>query len=343
MHVNIINRPVAALMFALVLTAVISASWALVAHPPKVQADSPGQPSNLRAEDSFPLFDGADGVRLTWTAPSGTVDGYHIMRQRPGCDESMSVHIADTQSTTTNYIDTDVGSGVAYTYQIKAINSDATGAASEPVSHTYIGSNATYGQDFGPEQPTTLKVWNTLNGIQLKWRAPDPNGSAYQILRRRTDQCEPFQTLAADTGKDQAHWFDANADDSAHYEYRVAALNHIADIDENREGPHSAPESILRTSTSPSFIYGYLNKHTFPEGRIPFHIAINHLQIDDDTQTVDYTFRGDVTRSDDGSDADYCEDVQLGVDRQVTKGRSQLRKCSTPPSAAPAATLTNTP
>ena len=47
-------------------------------------------------------------------------------------------------------------------------------------------------------------------------------------------------------------------------------------------------------------------------------VAIRHLKLDDDPDTVDYTLRGDVTLDADGSDADACEGDGLGEDLEFT-------------------------
>ena len=52
-------------------------------------------------------------------------------------------------------------------------------------------------------------------------------------------------------------------------------------------------------------------------------MGVERLEIDDDPETVDYTWRGDVTLTSDGSDADECEGTGLGVDRKLTVVDSQ--------------------
>ena len=93
------------------------------ANPDTARADTPapGAPTNLNLRDLFLSEQG--GIRLSWTAPEGTVTGCRILRQRSGCDTSLQVYVEDTGSAATTYTDLDVADGVTYVYRVKAINS----------------------------------------------------------------------------------------------------------------------------------------------------------------------------------------------------------------------------
>ena len=79
----------------------------------------PPAPQNLTATVN------PDGsVTLSWYAPQDdSITGYRILRRRPteGKD-TLLVYVADTQSATTTYTDTNVTQGVQHAYRVKAIN-----------------------------------------------------------------------------------------------------------------------------------------------------------------------------------------------------------------------------
>ena len=75
-------------------------------------------------------------ITLTWNNPNDdTITGYQILRRRPAEGEgTLSVYVANTNSTTAAYTDTDVTAGTRHVYRIKAINSAGTGPRSSYVN-----------------------------------------------------------------------------------------------------------------------------------------------------------------------------------------------------------------
>ena len=81
----------------------------------------------------------SDGVELSWTAPSGTVTGYQILRRRPKEGEKrLTVYVSDTESTATTWTDTNVSDGVQYVYRVKAVNDAGVGARSNSVKVEWV-------------------------------------------------------------------------------------------------------------------------------------------------------------------------------------------------------------
>ncbi len=84
--------------------------------------NNPDRPSGLAAE----ALCGGGGVELTWVAPTAdaaSVDGYQVLRRRPGYDPVGTFHVLidNTESTETSYIDaTATTVGQRYTYRVKA-------------------------------------------------------------------------------------------------------------------------------------------------------------------------------------------------------------------------------
>ena len=105
--------------------------------------EPPPAPLNLTAVENA-----AGSVTLTWDAPEDdSVTGYQMLRRTPDDGEhALSVHVADTGSAATSFIDTDVAAGTRYVYRVKAINEAGVGPRSQRVNIT------TGGQGDGPAQ-----------------------------------------------------------------------------------------------------------------------------------------------------------------------------------------------
>ena len=295
---------------------VVVAIAALLSWNTPVQADAPAAPTDLSARNWWGIVErnSDEGITLSWTAPEGTVTGYRILRQRSGCDDALVVHVEDTESDATTYTDRDVVGGVTYEYRVKAINSDDVGSQSDAVTFEYAGNFlAELGDDSGPDRPTGLEVWNLTSGIQLKWRAPDGTLTGYQILRRSPGNCEAFQVHAENTGNTSAFWDDPDVEVETPYEYRVVAINRFG-----RGGQSTSAEITRSTTTGIRVIYSPEERYTLQRRTNWIQMGVNHrLALDDDPETIDYTFRGDVTLSSDGSDVDSCEGTGLGEGREI--------------------------
>lgn len=87
---------------------------------------APGQATGLTVTQV------SGGALLSWTAPSGAVDGYEIVRRRPYKGEAtLMTLVENTGNTSTTYIDeTATEVGVRYTYRVKAILNGVRGKRS---------------------------------------------------------------------------------------------------------------------------------------------------------------------------------------------------------------------
>ena len=94
--------------------------------PPATTAIAPGKPTDLSA------LVAANGIQLSWTAPSDDIDGYQILRRRPRKGEGqLLVHVGNTDNNNTSYLDTDVsGDDEIYAYRVKAIRAGMLGSRS---------------------------------------------------------------------------------------------------------------------------------------------------------------------------------------------------------------------
>ena len=83
----------------------------------------------------------SDGsVTLRWEAPDDdSVTGYQILRRKPGeGEDTLLVHVYDTGSTATEYIDNDVTPEVFHAYRVKAINPEGLSSRSNFVNVTPV-------------------------------------------------------------------------------------------------------------------------------------------------------------------------------------------------------------
>ena len=272
-----------------------------------------------------------EGIVLHWRAPSGPVTGYQILRSEDpalsrgtwgyGCTTQMVVHVNDTGSDATTYTDSDVAEGVIYTYRVKAINSNGVGPQSHSTRQQYRPHGWwPSGVPGSPQSPRNLEGAQVndgteLQGIELTWDAPDGEVTGYQILRRLPEECEyGYRVYVENTNSSDTSWSDTNVEVGTLYQYHVRAINDVGAGKLKRSNsasvrPRKTVIIITMGSSGPEFPPGYSNDFT---------IGVDHLQRDDDPDTVDYTLRGDVTLDTDGSDADACEGDGLGEDLEFT-------------------------
>ncbi|PKK85724.1 MAG: hypothetical protein CVT48_04250, partial [Thermoplasmata archaeon HGW-Thermoplasmata-1] len=112
----------------------------------------------------------SNGIKLDWTAPSGTVTGYKVYRN------GAEITTSTTRPTATTYTDTTAVSGTTYTYTVAAYNTVGTGTQSAPVSTSWT----TTADTTAPAAITTLAVVSggvTTNSAQLQWTAPGDDGA----------------------------------------------------------------------------------------------------------------------------------------------------------------------
>ena len=317
-----VDRPFGIAVAMAAVVVVIGLVLWVGANPDTVRADTsaPAAPANLELTLSWSSSGDGEGMKLSWTAPEGTITGYQILRQRSGCDTDLQVYVEDTGSVATTYTDADAVAGVTYVYRVKAINSGTVGAQSDSATLIYrehpLPSNGVPGS---PKEPRYLEIWNTTSGINLTWVTLDSTGvtldstvTGYQILRRSPEQCETFQVHFEDTESTSTYWKDTDVETETVYEYRVAAMN-----DAGTGLPSDYKEIRRSPPPGPIFLYAGRSYAFANSGSIRITIAINYLETDHDPETVDYTLRGDATLKSDGSAADSCESDGLGEDIEV--------------------------
>ena len=139
--------------------------------------------------------------------------------------------------------------------------------------------------------------------------------TGYQILRRRPEECEfGYSVYVENTNSTSTSWRDTNAEIGTLYEYHVRAINDVGAGTLDRRNS----TSVRRLRAVVWIIIAHSTEVIGAGFSFEMTIAVGHLKLDDDPDTVDYALRGDVTLDADGSDADACEGDGLGEDIQLT-------------------------
>ena len=180
-------------------------------------------PGDARA--TFVEDDDGHGVLVEWTEPTrgyhgGEVSpatGYQILRWDINHGfASWDLHVDNTGSTETSFIDRNILPNSQYTYKVRAWNDWGVGERS-------FDANVQTPDWDVPGAPKNLTVTHVDGGIQLQWNHPDDSDgedTLYRIYRRENSGgLEPLQLIAAGYGDLQ--YVDNDVVDGVHYHYQV--------------------------------------------------------------------------------------------------------------------------
>ena len=197
-------------------------------------SNKPGAPTGLV------VTSGADGITLTWAAPTETgaaaITGYRVERSKNGTTGWTAVI---TLGTVTTHVHTGVGPSTTVHYRIFAINKHGDSPASSV-------AKVTTGRDV-PTAPRSLTVAATENGNALAWQAPADSGSA-KITGYRIEQSAtgvgwmPLMTVDGDI----TNYVHTGAVPGNTTHYRVIAIN------ARGASPPSNVVNIMRAANPPS-------------------------------------------------------------------------------------------
>ena len=162
---------------------------------------------------------------MEWTEPTrgyhgGEVSpatGYQILRWDINHGfASWDLHVDNTGSTETSFIDRNILPNSQYTYKVRAWNDWGVGERS-------FDANVQTPDWDVPGAPKNLTVTHVDGGIQLQWNHPDDSDgedTLYRIYRRENSGgLEPLQLIAAGYGDLQ--YVDNDVVDGVHYHYQV--------------------------------------------------------------------------------------------------------------------------
>ena len=156
----------------------------------------PTEPLNLRAEVDDDGF-----VSLTWDAPADdSVESYQILRHRPDEGESTPmIHVEDTGSEETTFIDVRVSAGIRYVYSVKAINYVGVGPKSNEAEVTL----PTSAQASGTASNTPATGAPAISGTALAGETLTADVSRIEDEDGMTSATFIYQWIRTDGGTDE--------------------------------------------------------------------------------------------------------------------------------------------
>ncbi len=149
-----------------------------------------------------------NGIKFEWDAVEGAEE-YSVLRK--ASNEGVWHTIAELGADETSYIDTDVESGVKYTYSAKSGNGYGdSGFYSAGVSQLYL------------EAATITSVSNVNNSVRITWGAVG-GAESYAVYRQDSDNSE--WALLEKTASQKLYYEDESVASNNTYKYAVAVEN----------------------------------------------------------------------------------------------------------------------
>ncbi len=215
------------------------------------QSAPPARPTGLTGTFTH------ESVSLSWNDPGDpSITGYQILRRERGVHEvgEFQVHVDDTNSAATSYLDTAVEAEASYVYRVKARNSSGLSERSG-----FFRADIPAAPDPPapglPDPPTNLMAGAAgETQIDLSWIAPeDTNGSeivGYRI-EVSTDRGTSWNDLVADTGSAGTTYAHTGLVSGATRHYRASAISSAG-----TGAPSNIASATTDDLTPPGFIAG---------------------------------------------------------------------------------------
>jgi len=152
-------------------------------------------------------------INLSWTAPSGIIQGYKIERSTDGV--TFSTIVANTTTSTTTYSDNTTSPNTVYSYRVTSLG--INGVSSSPSGTTSVSSIAS--------PPTSLSV-TSLAGLKtlISWTAPSGTSQILGYEIERSSDGSTWSVLVANNN-DGTSYQDSGLVLGQTYFYRVSAIN----------------------------------------------------------------------------------------------------------------------
>ena len=187
-------------------------------------------------------------VTLGWTNPSDPSIQRYEYRQKSGGGNYPSswTAIPNSDDTTISYTVPSLSNGTAYTFQIRAVNTQGGSTASADRTATPAGATA------APAAPTPLTLTPGDGQIQVSWNAPAANGAVindYDVRYRRSSVTAWTAHPHSGTGRSTVITGLINGQD---YQVQVRAKNNVgpSDWSSSADGAPVAPSaSVLAKPT----------------------------------------------------------------------------------------------
>ena len=173
------------------------------------------------------------GISLEWSAPTGRINGYKLLRQRTDLGEtSFSAEFTDNNvdsvSVARSFTDTDATVDGVYVYKLESLNAEGATLGTTGSLTIVIGTGEQQSELVSDDAPRNVRAEKQDNGIALIWDPPVEPVNGYSVLRRRahldeTDFRDVYSFLSLDDEPPETGYVDRTATGNGTYIYRVEA------------------------------------------------------------------------------------------------------------------------
>ena len=175
----------------------------------------------------------SSGITLEWSAPTGRVNGYKLLRQRTDLGETSFSAVftdnnVDSVSVATSFTDTDATVDGVYVYKLESLNAEGATLGTTGSLTIVIGTGEQQSEPVSDDVPRNVRAVKQDNGIALTWDAPVEPVNGYSVLRRRahldeTEFRDVYSFLSLDDEPPETGYIDRTATGNGTYIYRVEA------------------------------------------------------------------------------------------------------------------------
>ena len=248
---------------------------------------SSGSNSGLAAPSLESLSIVSGGLKLTWSEISNA-DGYSIWRKAGSATGWTRIDTVDSGSTT-SYIDTNVESGVAYVYTVRALSGDFSS------SYDTIGISTLY---LAP--PVLKSATASSRGITISWEEVD--GAAYYTIWRKSGSSGWKRLDSTPMDGSTSYTDTLNLTSGTSYTYTVRAaftnlLSHYNSTGISATASTSTKTAVTQSAARLDFTYRVGPGLSYASGGT-FSAGTTLMVVDDWSQSADgYTWRKVVSGS----------------------------------------------
>ncbi|HEX8325335.1 MAG TPA: DNRLRE domain-containing protein, partial [Tepidisphaeraceae bacterium] len=178
----------------------------------------------------------SNSVTLAWTDNSNNETGFEV-RRRQGAGSWVT--LTTRSSNSTSYTDASVSPDQAYSYQIVAVNSAGSSAASNTLT---VNTPA-----ITPSAPSNLSATATPTSVTLTWTDNASNETSYSIERQLVGGS--WETIATPASP-LTTYTDNNVSEGSAYAYRVVAVNSAGASPASNEFTATTPISLPAAPTA---------------------------------------------------------------------------------------------
>ena len=214
-------------------------------------ADPPATPTGLTGTFTH------ESVSLSWDDPGDpSITGYQILRRERGVHAvgDFQIHVDDTTSAATSYVDTAVEAEASYVYRVKARNSSGLSERSG-----FFRADIPAAPDPPapglPDPPTNLTAEAAgETQIDLSWIAPEDTTGSEIVgygIEVSTDRGTSWNDLVADTGSTGTTHAHTGLVSRATRHYRTSAINSAG-----TGAPSNIASATTDDLTPPGFVAG---------------------------------------------------------------------------------------